>query len=80
MSEGLSKVDQQAYRSSYRKHRERLADIRHNVTTKDFFLEAHPRPSDKKGMLRNKFKQEEIQHENSLLKKKINGLKARTPQ
>lgn len=44
MSEGLSKVDQHAYRSSYRKHRERLADIRHNLTVKDFFLEAHPRP------------------------------------
>jgi len=55
MNEVQSKTEQLIYRNSYRKHKERLNDIRHNITVKDF----HPlakRPSNKKAELLNKTK------------------------
>lgn len=57
MSEPQSKTELLIYRNSYKKHKERLNDIRHNITANNFHLPPK-RPQDKKGDLRHKSRQE----------------------
>lgn len=52
------KGEEIVHQTSYRKHRERLANIKQNLTGKDFFLDAHPRPSDRKGKMITQLKQQ----------------------
>jgi hypothetical protein len=58
MIEANSRTEQLIYRTSYRKHRERLNDIRQNITTNDF-LPKNPH-SIKKQYNKDRLKKEEI--------------------
>jgi hypothetical protein len=58
MSEPNSRTEQLIYRTSYRKHRERLNDIRQNITANDF-LPKNPH-SIKKQQNKDRIRKEEI--------------------
>lgn len=60
MSQGNSKAEKLLFQNSYRKHRERLADIRHNITTQDFKVPPRYRIEDKKRQMMDKMKHEQI--------------------
>jgi len=77
MEQGSSATEQLIYRASYRKHRERLIDIRHNAMLHDFLLPPKLRQEDKKGQMKNKIKHEEISTDNKILQGKINSIKNR---
>ena len=78
MSQSNSKTEKLIYQNSYRKHRERLADIRHNVTTQDFRAPPRYRIEDKKWYMVERMQQDQIESENSLLHHKIGSFKSRT--
>lgn len=77
MIEQGNRTEQLIYRTSYRKHKERLADIRHNITANDF-LPPRNHQSAKKHSFKDRIRKEDIDSANSYLKSKINAIKNRS--
>ena len=65
------------YRTSYKKHRERLLDIKHDQLVQYDQTALH-KNIDKKRMLNAKIKKSEIESENNILQHKINSIKEQT--
>ena len=76
MIEQGNRTEQLIYRTSYRKHRERLAGIKHNITTTDF-LPQRQTQSGKKSQHKDRVRKEEIEGNNHYLKSKISSIKNR---
>ena len=73
-----SKTSQYIQRSYYRKHKQRLHDIRAHMTSHDFRSPLAHRPPDRKRILMERIKKDEIDSENKLLQGKIHAINSRS--